>query len=200
MATKDDKNRGDKQPETERRPLTPVAPVANAAPQAPNAQEVETSPPMGLDQIREILFGAFYRELERRLSRSDLHSNNRSKELEQESRRRNEVLETHLQKDIDALAARVEHALVEASDALHTVERENRDAIAALEKRLSKAEEAGASAQRELRTQMLAQAKSFLDEMQRLRTELVATLQSDMMRPESALAEERRGDEDRPRH
>jgi hypothetical protein len=200
MATKDEKNRGDKPAETEVRVPGAVASATQQQPGAPLASEAESTGPAGLEQIREILFGAIFRELERRLTRSDMHASNRTKEIEQEARRRTDVLENHLQKDIDALASRVEHALTEASDALHTVERENRDAIAALEKRIVKAEEAGTSAQRDLRNQLLSQAKGFLDEMQRLRTEVIATLQNDLMRPEAALAEERRADEDRPRH
>jgi hypothetical protein len=200
MATKDDKSRGDKPTETEIRAPVAAAPASQPTQLSPLAPEAESTGAVGLDQIREILFGAVFRELERRLTRTDLHSGNRTKEIEQEARRRTDVLENHLQKDIDALSMRVEHALTEAFDALHTVERENRDAISALEKRIVKAEEAGTSAQRDLRNQLLAQAKSFLDEMQRLRTEVTATLQNDLLRPESALAEERRGDEERPRH
>jgi hypothetical protein len=80
------------------------------------------------------------------------------------------------------------------------VARENREAISALEKRVSKAEEAGVGAQRELRNQLLEQAKSFLDELQRLRKELLATVQEELGAPEFDLAEERGETEERPRH
>src|SRR5262249_25009510 len=115
----------------------------------------------GIDQIREILFGALCRELERRLVRADVHTATRSKEIEQEARRRSEVLETHIRTEIAALASRVDHAYAEAADTLRNITRENREAYNALEKRVAKAEETGAGAQRELRSQMLEQAKSF---------------------------------------
>jgi hypothetical protein len=187
MANKEEKSRTDKPQELVE------------AQSADASAKSETAPP-GLEQVREILFGAFFRELERRLSRTDIHTSTRSKEIELEARRRADVLETHLQKDIEALASRVEHALREGSEALHVVERENRDAIGALEKRLSKAEEAAAGAQRDLRNQMLVEAKSFLDELQRLRKELISTFQGDMLARDTGSTEERRGDEERAKH
>jgi len=201
MATKDEKTRTEKPQETEIRPV-PAAPkqvVANTDAQAGEAPRSALGP-VGLDQIREILFGALFRELERKLVRADVHLGTRSVEIEQEARRRTEVLETHLRTEIGALAARVEHAFVDAADALRNVTRENRDAIGALEKRIAKAEEAGAGAQRDLRNQMLEQAKSFLDELQHLRKEMLATLQEELGVPESELAEERGEAEERARH
>jgi hypothetical protein len=151
--------------------------------------------PPGLEQIREIVVGALFRELERRLTRAEAHMNTRSRDIEQEARRRTEVLEAHLRTEIGALATRVEHALVETADALRNSGRENRDAISVLEKRVVKAEEAAAVAQRELRNQLLEQAKSFLDELQHLRTELLATLQEELGPPESEFGEVRSGAE-----
>jgi hypothetical protein len=160
----------------------------------------EVAGPVGLDQIREILFGALFRDLERKLARSDLHMSTRSKELEQEARRRTEVLEGHLRTEITAVATRAEHAFIEAADSLRNLARENRDAITALEKRIAKAEEAEAMAQRDLRTHLLEQAKSFLDELQHLRSELLAMFQEEFGAPDGERVEERRGTEERPRH
>jgi hypothetical protein len=201
MATRDEK-KGDRPQEPETRS---AGAAAKGTTISPEAQPVETAAksdvggPVGLEQIREILFGALYRELERRLARADIHTSTRSKEIEQEARKRTEVLESHLRTEIGALTARVEHAFVEAADALRGVTRENREALSALEKRIAKAEEAGAFAQRELRNQLLEQAKSFLDELQHLRSELLATLQEELG-AEGELAEERGGTEERPRH
>jgi hypothetical protein len=205
MATKEEKPKTEKPLETEMRAPGAAVPkpasIAGAEPQPSEATaRPEIAGPIGLEQIREILFGALFRELERRLARADVHTSTRSKEIEQEARRRTEVLEGHLRTEIGALASRVENAFVEAADALRSVARENRDAISALEKRVAKAEEAGAGAQRELRKQMLEQAKSFLDELQHLRTELLATLQQELGASEGELAEERGGTEERPRH
>jgi hypothetical protein len=154
----------------------------------------------GLEQIREILFGSVHRELERRLVRADAHLLTRGHELEQETRRRTEVLETHLKKETEALAARLDRELAENSDTLRKLTREYRDAIANLEQKVGKLEESSAQAQREIRRQLLDQAKSFLDELQQLRKELVATLQQELRMAEGERIGESYGAEEHPGH
>ena len=202
MSGKDEKTRTDRPQETELRSTPPKA--GGFSPESPTSEvaaRLESGGPVGLEQIREILFGALFRELERKVVRADVHMSTRSRDIEQEARRRTEVLETHLRTEVGALATRVEHALAEASDALRNVTREQREAIGALEKRIAKAEEAGAVAQRELRNQMLEQAKSFLDQLQHLRAELLAAFKEELDGPESErLLEETGGIEERPRH
>lgn len=201
VAPKEEKGRTDKPQEPDTRPSASAAKLVAPASE-PQIGEVaarqEQAGPIGLEQIREILFGAPFRELERRLARAEVHMSTRSREIEQEARRRTEVLEAHLRAEIGALAARVEHALVETADALRNAGREGREALNALEKRIAKAEEGEAVAQRELRNQLLEQAKSFLDELQHLRTELLATVQAELGPPDGELAEVRGGAEERP--
>jgi hypothetical protein len=201
MATKEEKAKTEKPQEAETRTVS-VTKTAVAGSEAEAAEAASRSEVLGpgLEQIREILVGALFREVERRMARTDVHTGTRVKEIEQEARRRTEVLESHLRTELGALANRVENAFVDAADALHHVVREHRDATAALERRIAKAEEAGAAAQRELRTQLLDQAKTFLDELQHLRTELLATMQEELGASASELAEERGGAEERPRH
>jgi hypothetical protein len=134
----------------------------------------------GLEQIRELLFGPMYRELERGLLRLDAHLATRGRDLEEQSRRRTEVLEAHLKNETAAISARIDRELSEIGDSLRKLGREQRDAIAGVEQKLAKLEESGARNDRELRHQLLDQAKSFLDEVQRLRTELFATVQQEL--------------------
>src|SRR5262249_32767741 len=136
--------------------------------------------PAGLEQIREILFGSNYREFERRLALAETHVTARAHELEQETRRRIEVLETHLKNETEALSVHLERQRVEASDGLRNMIREFRDGLTRLEQRLAKIEEASAQGQRELRHQILEQAKSFLDEMRGQRKELLDILHQEL--------------------
>jgi hypothetical protein len=202
MPTKDDRGKTEKPQEPETRAVVATSKVVIAAPEA-HAGEVssrgEIEGPVGIDQIREILFGAIFRELERRLNRADMHLGARTKEIEQEARRRTEVLESHLRAEMGALATRAEQGFIEAGDALRSSSRDGREAISALEKRMSKAEEASALALRELRSQVHEQAKSFLDELQHLRKELLATLKEELEAPETG-AEERGEIEEHARH
>jgi hypothetical protein len=146
----------------------------------------------GLDQIREILFGTVQHELERRLARTDGQLLARSHDLEQEARRRTDVLELHFKQEIEAIASQLERGLTDTKDGLRKAGTEQHDAVAAVEQRLAKLEEATAHGQRELRRQMLEQAKSFLDELQQLRRELIAMLQEELGLAERELVEELR--------
>jgi hypothetical protein len=134
----------------------------------------------GIEQIREVLFGATQRELERRLARVESHFVARLNEVQQESRKRTEVIEAHMQKSFDTLAARTQSEIVELTDALRGLTRERRDASTVLEQRIAKAEESLSRVLHELRQQILDQAKTFLDELQHQRAELTETMEREL--------------------
>jgi hypothetical protein len=134
----------------------------------------------GLELVREILVGSLQREIERRLTRAETHFAARSSELQHEARRRTEMIETHLKKELDALTARVEAESVEGRDALRALGREHRETTLSLEQRVAKLEETVVKAQHLLRQQILDQAKSFLDELQGLRKEIGDTLEREL--------------------
>lgn len=139
-----------------------------------------TSVTTSLEQIRELLFGHHFRDLERKLARIDAHLVTEAEELRKEMRRRLDVLEAHLQRESEALVGRFESERASQVEAIANTSRESRDTVAALEQRVTKMEEALARAQRELRQQILDQAKAFLDETQRTRDELVTTLEREL--------------------
>jgi hypothetical protein len=146
--------------------------------------------PDGLIQLREILFGATVRELERRLQRADAHLVARAQELELEHRRRVDVVENHLRKEAQMLGTRFERESTEKSEAIRAVAREQREAATALEQRMSKLEDSMLRVQRELRDQLLEQAKQFLDELHQLRRELAETFEREFGLAQRMLAEE----------
>lgn len=121
----------------------------------------------------------------------------RMHEIEQESRRRVEVIESHLRKESDALTARLERELVQTSEAIRAVTREQRESITAADQRASKLEESLVRAQRDLRDQLLQQAKKFLDELQYLRREVTETLERELG-PIESFGQAGHGEEERP--
>lgn len=133
-----------------------------------------------LEQVRELLFGAHFRELERKLGRVDAHLGAEAEEIRKEMRRRLEVLEAHVQRESEALVVRFESERSAHVESLASNSRESRDMIAVLEQRVAKMEEALARAQRDLRQQILDQTKSFLDETRRARDELVSTFEREL--------------------
>ena len=71
-----------------------------------------------------------------------------------------------------ALSAALESQRAAQMEAQNSAAREARDAVALLEQRVKRLEEISARSQREFRQQLLDQAKSFIDEIQRTRDEL----------------------------
>ena len=148
----------------------------------------------GLEQIRQIVVGDFERDVERRLARIE----GSLAEVPQEARRRMEVIEAHLRKETEALAGRVEAETVDTREALRGTSREQREAVHALEQRMTKLEDMIAKHQQALRQEILDQAKLFLDELHGLRAELteivdreLGTIDSDGEEP---VRRERRSD------
>jgi hypothetical protein len=134
----------------------------------------------GLERIREILLGDILGELERRLARIDSQLANRTSELHQDARHRNDVLEAHVRKEVEALSARVGQENREVNDAIRNLRREQRDALAQLDQRLAQIDDRVSAAiariEHETRQQFLDQAKSFLNELERVRHQLRSSL------------------------
>lgn len=130
----------------------------------------------GLERIREILFGEILSEIEKRLARIDHSVASRSTELAQDARRRTDVLETHVRKELEAQSSRATHDVGEVASAVRASRQEHREALSQLELRLQRLDEHIESAitrvEREVRQQLLDQAKGFQDELARLRNEL----------------------------
>lgn len=127
----------------------PLAMADNPKPPPP-----EPAPTPGLERIRDILFGEILNDLDKRLARIDHNLTSRSTELAQDARRRTDVLEAHVRKELDAQTTK-------------TVQTDQR--IARLEERI---DASLARIEREVRQQLLDQAKAFQDELARMRDEL----------------------------
>jgi hypothetical protein len=152
----------------------------------------------GIGQVREILVGAIQRDLDRRITKLETIVGQKLAEQQQEVRRRMEVIEGHLRKEIETLSARVQAELFELKDGVRAVTREQRETQSASEQRVAKLEETEAHAQRDLRSQILDQAKSFLDELHQMRDEFAETLEREIgFEPESGSAEESKPREQR---
>jgi hypothetical protein len=132
--------------------------------------------PNGLDQVREILFGAHNRDLARRLARTEAHITTQADELRCEMRQRMDVLDAHLRRENDALRASLESQRSTVVDAQSAAAREAREAFALLDQRVRRLEDAMTRAQHEFRQQLLEQANSFIDEVRRVRADMMVAL------------------------
>ncbi|WP_434041997.1 MULTISPECIES: hypothetical protein [Sorangium] len=145
-----------------------------------SAAHLESAITNSLEQVRDILCGAQLRELARRLSHTDAQLAVQAEELRSEARRRLDVLEAHMRKEIEALSATLEAQRAASACTLGNVARESRDAIASFEQRIQRLEDLVTRTHRELRQQLLEQSKSFIDETRRTRDELSATLEREL--------------------
>jgi hypothetical protein len=139
----------------------------------------------GIGQVREILVGGVQRDLERRITKLETTVGARLSELQQDTRRRIDVVEGHMRKELDALSTRVESEVVELKDGLRALTREQRESNSASQQRVAKLEESGAHVQHDLRSQILDQAKSFIDELHQMRDEFADTMERELASFES---------------
>ncbi len=183
MTTKDEGKTGGGPNVTPKAPPPLERPRSNkeSAPMRPPA-----TPSAPLEQVRELLFGSIQRELERRLMRAEAHLAAQASELDQESRQRSEVVESHLRKETDALNSRLEREITGTADALRSLTRDHREAFATLDQRVAKLEDAMLRSERQTRQAMLDQAKSFLEELRRVRGEILALIQQELELGEEA--------------
>ncbi|WP_437893980.1 OmpH family outer membrane protein [Sorangium sp. So ce124] len=144
------------------------------------AGHAESAITNSLEQVRDILCGAQFREFARRLAHTDAQVAAQAEELRSEARRRLDALEAHMRSEIDSLSASIEAQRAAADGALGSAARESREALELIAQRVQRLEELVARTQRELRQQLLDQSKSFLDETRRTRSELSAMLEREL--------------------
>lgn len=153
--------------------------TTDAAVKAGSAPEPRSGPERmmgGLERVREILLGDILAELERRLARIDNQLANRTSELQLDARHRTDVLDAHVRKEVDALSTRAAHDSHELGDSIRVLRREKDEAFAQIEQRFARLEErletSIARMERDARQQLLDQAKTFLNELERVRHQL----------------------------
>lgn len=162
----------------------PQSKAAANKPAADRAAERTPAPDAGsemlgsgnLDQVREILFGAQSRGLDKRLARIEEELPKRLIEIREELKRGLATLETYARTEIDSLNDRLR---------TETRERDRGDALSAskldeasksLRKEIGELGDRTTAAERDIRQQMLAQAKRLDDEIQRRTDDLAAAL------------------------
>jgi hypothetical protein len=138
------------------------------------------SPSNNLDQVREILFGAHYRDFERKLGRLEALVGSQSDELRTDTKSLVQVLEAHFKREIDAMNAQRESDRQAQMEAINGVARETREALAQIDQRIKKLEDGLARAQREFRQQILDEGKAYVEQTRRVREEVFTMLHREL--------------------
>jgi DNA anti-recombination protein RmuC len=118
-----------------------------------------------IDKIRDILFGAQSRDTEKRIVRLEERFTKEAGALREDLHKRFEILENYIKKEIDALTERLKVEQVERTDGLKEITKEIKETTKSFEKKISQMDEQSAKSQRELRQQILEQAKALTDDL-----------------------------------
>ena len=148
----------------------------NASPAAAREGGADVLGGGNLDQVREILFGAQSRGLEKRLARLEEELPKRAAEIREEIKRGLASLETYARTEIDSLNDRLRAEGKERGKSQEGFAAKLDDNAKGLRKEVAELGDRSTAAQRELRQQLLDQAKRLNDEIQRRTDDLAATL------------------------
>ena len=129
-----------------------------------------------VDKIREIIFGGQMRDYDQRFTRLETRLMKESTELREETKRRFDVLEMYIKRELEALGERLQIEQRHREESVQSVSRTLGETAQALEAKLTEFHEGGARGQRDLRHDLLEQSKSLNEEIQRKHAEISAIL------------------------
>jgi DNA repair exonuclease SbcCD ATPase subunit len=129
-----------------------------------------------LDQVREILFGAQSRGVEKRIARLEDELPKRVAEMREELKRGIATLEAYARHEIDSLNERLRAEGKERTEADDELSGRLEETAKAVRKEIGQLDARSTAAQRDLRQHLLDQAKRLDDEIQRRADDLAAAL------------------------
>jgi hypothetical protein len=117
-----------------------------------------------LDKVRDLLFGAQMRDMEKHFARLEERFQKDLTELKEETRGRFESLEVFLRKEIESLTDQLKAEQEARQQAVQTLTQELTETAKAFDQRTNQVEEHIVKAQRELRQHILDQSRTLRDE------------------------------------
>src|SRR5271155_1475847 len=146
----------------------------------PNQSGKEGAEGANVDKIRDILFGSQMRDYEKRFSRLEDNVTKAVENLREDMAKRFDTLSGFVQQEVDSLSQRLKSEKAERSEGLKDISRELKDAAKGLEKKIGQLEESFADGQSELRGKILEHSKAVMNEIDKLRREAAAALDSEV--------------------
>jgi hypothetical protein len=130
-----------------------------------------------VDKIRDILFGSQMRDYEARFNRLEETLVKETAEIRDTNRRRFDQLEGYIKREFEAVQNRMRLERDEGSEVASQHSREMRDLGDSLSRRLRELDDRGSTFERDLRGQILQQAKELTDELRARHDELGSLLE-----------------------
>jgi chromosome segregation ATPase len=146
-----------------------VAPVGNGQPTGPDA--------VGVDKIRDLLFGNQMQDYDRRFSKLEERFLLRFKEIEAETARSLSAHDSNSKKQVDSLAGQLREEKDLRADADKEIERSLREQVQLLEKRLRALSDQVGQLERDLTDRLTHEVQSLHDEIKRRNDETHQTIE-----------------------
>ncbi len=141
-------------PQESESPRQPMSP--------PEVMEPDTA---NMDKIRDLLFGAQMKNLDKKLSQMNEHFSQEIYEAKAEFKSRLDSFETYVKGELQSLFERLENEQRERGNALAEIATDLKSSAAALDKKIQQLDNSQEKQARELRQQLLDQAKSLSDDI-----------------------------------
>jgi DNA anti-recombination protein RmuC len=117
-----------------------------------------------LDKVRDLLFGAQMRDMDKHFARLEERLQKELAELKDETRGRFESLEVFLRKETESLTDQLKAEQAARQQAASTLAQDLKDTVKAFEQRTHQVEDHIVKTQRELRQHILDQSRTLRDE------------------------------------
>src|SRR5215813_15542686 len=131
----------------------------------------------GLDKVRDILFGSQARDYEKRFARLEERLTKESNDLKNEVKRRCDMLERYITRELQTRGERLRGEQNERHDATTQLSGDLKQMSINFERRASQLDELLMRVQRELRDQMLEQSKDLSDDIRQKHESLLQSLE-----------------------
>ncbi|MBL8172461.1 MAG: hypothetical protein JNJ50_30320 [Acidobacteria bacterium] len=152
---------------------TPVPAAEHQTQAAPTPEALGTG---NLEKVRDILFGAQMRDYDRRFARLEERLVKEAADAREDARRRFDTLENFIKQEIAALGDRLRAENHQRTQTSEEITRELRDTTRSLGQRIHELDMQTSQGQRDLREQLLAQAKQLADEIRQKHEEVSSSL------------------------
>jgi hypothetical protein len=132
---------------------------------------------VGVDKIRDLLFGNQMQDYDRRFSKLDERFQQRLKEIESDAARNLGAYEVNARKQVESLVAQLREEKELRANADKEIERTFRDNNQTLEKRLGATSDHLSSLERDMADRLVQEVQSLRDEIKRRHEDLQNTIE-----------------------
>jgi hypothetical protein len=129
-----------------------------------------------VDKIRDILFGSQMRDYESRFARLEETLIKETLEIRETNRRRFDQLESYIKREFETVQTRIKSEREERSDNAARQSRELNELGESLTRRIRDLDDRGTSVERDLRSDLLQQAREMTEEMRARHDEIAGIL------------------------